>query len=125
MTAVGKRGHGHAPLHFLQRCAHPDGNCGAIVRFGSGVAYSNVEFDDVVGHDVRALHIVPQLAHIAGPRMLVQADQRVARESLGGTFAAVEVIEEELCQLLDVRTSVAQRWQPDRKHVQAVIQVFT
>src|SRR6266404_7883448 len=72
MSAVRKRGHGHAPLHFLQRSTDPDGDRRAIVRLGSRVCYGNVELNDVVGHDVGALHVVLQLTHVSRPGMLIQ-----------------------------------------------------
>ena len=37
---------------------------------------------------------------------------------------AIELVEEELRQLLDVRAALAQRRQPDREDVQAVIEVL-
>ena len=76
-------------------------------------------------HHDRALDQVAELAHVAGPVVALERRQRLGghladRPSEARALAAREVLDEER----DVLATLAQRRQPDRDDVQAVVEVL-
>ena len=80
--------------------------------------------EHIVREDVRALHPVAQLADVPAPLAPRQVRERAGLPLLLGVRSAVEVVEEVLREQLDVAGAVAQRWQRDREHRQAEVEVL-
>jgi len=76
-----------------------------------------------VAHDERALHHVPQLAHVAGPAVALEPLDRGRRERFRRARALVELGEEVLGEELDVLDALAQRRHVQREHLQAVEEI--
>ena len=70
------------------------------------------------------MHGVLQLPHVARPVVLAQAVQGAPGEALAGLLGRVELVQETLCQQVDIGGPFAQRRNPQREHRQAVQQVF-
>jgi len=78
----------------------------------------------LIGQQHHALDAVAQLADVAGPRMLRQRVQRFGAEVHVFLVRLVGAVHKVQGQLADVARALGQRWQPDRDHVQAVVQVL-
>ena len=78
----------------------------------------------VVGHQRRLLERIAQLADVARPALARQQFDRVGREAAQRQPAAPsDVFHQHLGQRLQVAQALAQWRQPDRQHVQAVVEV--
>ena len=78
----------------------------------------------VVGQCAGALQHVAQLAHVARP--VVARQQRNGRRvdvAHRRARAGGQLFEQILRQLVQIGQTFTQRWQPDRKHAQAVVQI--
>ena len=78
-----------------------------------------------VAENRRPLEDVAQLADVARPVVLNQQAACLTRDPAGRPAESPrDVGQERLAQRQDVVTPVTQRWQPDREHIEAVIEVL-
>src|SRR5438094_636116 len=87
-------------LHLGER--RPDRHAQAFALDGGTRESAQIELDLVVCHDEGPMYGVPELAHIAGPLVRADRDERGPRELLFGARLEIELLKKMLGQELGV-----------------------